>query len=225
MNKVDKKIAILIFIVFIITAVLGNQISNFRQLTYDINYFTVEDVGRKIITGMLGEFGKTIAAYIWIKSDFYWHEYEGDWRSDKNIMPLIRIVTMFDPNMAQAYEFGGYHLAINLGKVKEGVAYLKEGLRNNPDNAGINYTYAFVSFKKVKNYYAAIKYAKRAFALSEDKIQKMNCLRIIYNSYEKLGNYKSAIYIAGLLSKMSPQDLGVKWKIEYYKNKLGAQTK
>lgn|GEM_PF-6859375 len=220
MGKVDKKIIFLIIIIFACSVFLGNEISNYRQLTYELNYFTFEDMSRKVITGALGEFGKTLASYIWIKSDFYWHEYSGDWRSEQEIMPLIKMVTFLDPTQTQAYDFGGYQLAMNLKKVKEGAAYLKEGLKNNPESPELNYTYAFISFKKIKNYHAAIEYGKRAFTLSEDKAVKMDSLRIIYNSYAELGNYPAAIYAADLMLKINPQDPAAKWKIELYKNKL-----
>lgn len=220
MGRVDKKIVFLMLVILLCAALLGNEISNYRQLTYELNYFTVEDVSKKIITGALGEFGKTLAAYLWIKSDFYWHEYGGDLRTDKEIMPLIKIITMLDANMAQAYDFGGYQLAMGLDKVKEGVAYLKEGLKNNPDNANLNFTYALVCFKKIKNYYAAAEYAKRTFALSNDSAQKINSLRIIYNSHEQLGEYKEALNTVKFLLKIRPNDTVGKTKLELYQGKL-----
>lgn len=218
-NKRNTVLFILIAVIFLSAALLGNEIGNYRRLAYESAVSGTEDMSRKFISGTLGEFGKTLAAYLWLKSDFYWHEYQGDWRKDEQIMPLIKMVTLLDPQMAQAYDFGGYHLAMNLGKVHEGVLYLKEGLKYNPDNPGLNFTYALVC-RKIKNYYAAAYYGKKAFALSSDRFEKLNSLRIVYNSYADLGDYKDAAETCKLFLKISPKDQRVQGKLKEYEGKL-----
>lgn len=219
-GNAKRKILILALILFVCCALMNNQIGNYRYLNYEIKFFNFEDASKKIVIGALGEFSKTLAAYIWIKSDFYWHEYKGYWKENKEVMPLVKLVTLLDPNQAQAYDFGGYHLAMDLGDVKKGVLYLQEGLKNNPDNAGLNYTYAMVCFVKIKDYPAAVKYAKRAFALSADNLQKINALRVIYNSYAALGDYKNAALYSGMFLKILPSSKVVQEKMKLYQSKI-----
>lgn len=225
LEKSKKFIFIIILIIFTLTALLANEIANYRYLTYEQKFFKTEGLSKKIILGALGEFSKTLASYLWIKSDFYWHEYKGDWRSDRNIMPLVKLVTLLDPNQVAAYDFGGYHLAMNLGDVHDGILYLKEGLQNNPDNAQLNFTIAVICMRKIKNYYMAAEYAKHAYLLADNsnKNLKVNALRIMHHAYADLGDYKDAISSCELMLKISPGSKDTERYLNEYKSKMRQQ--
>jgi len=80
----------------------------------------------------------------------------------KHTLPLLRLITWLDNHFILAYDFGGYFLAVNQDKPREGVAFLKEGLKNNPDDYDLHQTLAFIYFHKIKNYGEAVKYGKLA---------------------------------------------------------------
>ena len=171
----NKKLIFAVLILFIAISFLSDMISRDKKIFFPVSYKEQYSVTQQLINGLLGQFGKTVAGYLWIKADFYSHEYKGDWRSETDYMPLLKMITFLDPNFTQAYSFGGYHLAKNLDKQHEGIAYLKEGLQYNPNNYDINYTLAFIYFRKSKNYYGAMKYAEKALKLRKEDTDKMNC--------------------------------------------------
>lgn len=149
--------------------------------------------GYEILLGLLGEFRYMLASFWWLKSDQYWHEVPGSWTEDTEIMPIMRIVTLLDHSFTQAYSFGGYHLAINLDRPREGIEFLQEGLSYNRDDYDLNWTTAFVYWKKFKDYNKAVHYGKMAFDAAKEKTQKLNALRLVASSYEQLGDYQNAV--------------------------------
>jgi len=126
---------------------------------------------RQMMLSMLGEMRYTIAAFVWLKADYYHHDGEASgmsWTEDKSLMPLIRLVTYLDPHFVQAYDFGGYHLAMNLKKPKEGIDLLQEGLRNNPDSLDLNWEMGYI-LSEQKRYSEAIPYLERSLSLGGQK--------------------------------------------------------
>lgn len=113
---------------------------------------------------ILGEVRYTAAAVLWMKTDYYQHEYEHEGKTlaeNSAIMPLIRLITLLDPHFVQAYDFGAYHLAVNLKKHKESIAFLEEGLANNPNSFDLNWEYGFLMYKD-KSYERALPYLLKA---------------------------------------------------------------
>ncbi|MFH1452412.1 MAG: hypothetical protein ABIH00_00305 [Armatimonadota bacterium] len=219
----NKKIIIFTMLIFFVFSVLlGNQLSRYRYINYESKTFKTEDMTRRLISGALGEFSKTLAAYLWLKCDFYWHEYKGNWMQNKEIIPLIKLVTILDPNQIQAYDFGGYQLAMNFGEVHKGLSFLKEGLEFNPRNPDLNFTYALICMRKLKNYPIAVEYAWKAFIFypEEEKVKKMNALRIMYNSYAEMGDYKDAIKVCELFLRIEPGASYIKEKMADYRSKI-----
>jgi len=96
----------------------------FRALHTRHGSGTLEDMALGAVEG----FKESIASLLWIKSEIYFHEYErrgGNWTEERDILPMVRLITLLDPHFHQAYSFGGYHLAKNLGKLREGLAFLR----------------------------------------------------------------------------------------------------
>ncbi len=160
----------LLFLVFLFAAVmLGLSIEKLKPGSGQ--GLNEKSDSRQIFLSMLGEMRYTIAAFAWLKADYYHHEYEfnaKDWRSNESLMSLIRLVTYLDPHFVQAYDFGGYHLGINLGKPKEGISLLEEGIRNNPDSLDLLWEMGYV-LSEQKRYKEAIPYLMQARALVDQK--------------------------------------------------------
>lgn len=202
----------IIFLLILFTIFLEQKISkeNFKMIPKNSDTSVAN-----IFLDALGELRYTMAAYLWIKVDIYFHEMEAEghpWIKNKTIMPLIKLVVALDPHFYQAYDFGGYHLAVNLNRVNEGISFIKEGLRNNPDNLDLLLNLSFIYFH-VKKYDQAINYAKRALPLTKNNIDKLNSLRILVHSYlNSKDNLKAIFY----LNKIIPLDPESAWA----KNKL-----
>jgi len=57
--------------------------------------------------------------------------------NEREILPWLRLAADMDPQMIETYTVGAYWLRENLHQPKEAEAFLREGLRNNPNNAEI----------------------------------------------------------------------------------------
>ncbi len=91
-----------------------------------------------------------IADLLYLQIDRYHHimTYQGyDWKVITDYLPHLWLITKLNPTFPEAYIEGGHHLAVNLGYVDEGLHLLREGIRNCPDNPGILWEYAYVSWE------------------------------------------------------------------------------
>jgi len=167
-NEVKKKK--LVFIVFFFAAVmLGLTVEKIKP-DYGRG-ITAKSDSREMFLSVLGEMRYTLAAFVWLKADYYHHDAEASrqpWTENKSLMPLIRLVTYLDPHFVQAYDFGGYHLAVNLKKPEEGINLLQEGIRNNPDSFDLLWEMGYV-LSGQKRYSEAIPYLLKALPLAEQK--------------------------------------------------------
>ena len=133
----NKKIIVYLSILAIIIISSGIILDKYSEMSFkNRNNTNTTDNNPSALLDILGELRYTAAAILWLKTDYYQHEYEfqgHDYRTNEPIMPLIRLVTILDPHFVQAYDFGAYHLAVNLKKNKESMKFLQEGITNNPE--------------------------------------------------------------------------------------------
>lgn len=198
-----------------------------------------------LVMDLLGEIRTTLASYLWVQSDFYHHEYEFqnlDWRKNTSYVPMLKIITTLDPHFVKAYEFGGYHLAVDLRKVPEGLDYLQEGLRNNPKDYSILNSLAYAYYNEGLHqptqqdslFNAAIEYYQKALQSATDPIDQMGCLRFIGIMSYKLGvtaqaagrfreaaqAYKRGITAYHAIRVMSPEDPGAARQLKRFNDRL-----
>jgi tetratricopeptide (TPR) repeat protein len=85
---------------------------------------------------LIGELRYTLASYLWVKSDLWFHEIEQyqDWKKARDLLPLFKAITVLDPNFVEAYDLGGYQLGMNLKEYRKAEEFLMEGLKHNPDS-------------------------------------------------------------------------------------------
>jgi len=96
--------------------------------------------GEEAIRAGTGELGTVIADLLWLQLDRYHHiwMYQGNqWATATDYLPQLWLITRLDPDFAEAYIDGGYHLAVNLGHVEDGLELLYSGRRNCPESEGI----------------------------------------------------------------------------------------
>ena len=138
--------------------------------------------GNSAAYALAGEFRCVIANLLWVKVERYHHEYlrtHDDWRANKDILPLIKIITNLDPHFVEAYLCGGWMLATGLDREEEGVAFLREGLSNNPDSMAINEILGTIYARKLNQPRKALPCLRRALQLSADDWDRRRMRRLI----------------------------------------------
>lgn len=155
-----RKIFLAILILLVI--ILGFRLDRYSEATFQAR--TANISASSAFLDIIGELRYTAAAVLWLKTDFYQHEYEGkklDSRTNEPIMPLIRLVTLLDPHFVQAYDYGAFHLTVDLKRPAEGEKFLLEGLQYNPDSFALNWEYGFLKFYQ-EEYEEALPYLLKA---------------------------------------------------------------
>lgn len=136
-----KKLALPGFSLLVLAAavVSGNQVSERTQID---TFQHVEAVGSGF--QRLRHF---IASALYLQLDDYHHieMYQGiPWTGVTDYLPQMWLIARLDPHFTEVYNDASYHLAVNLGRVEEGIDFIEEGLRNNPDSLDIRYQYAYL---------------------------------------------------------------------------------
>ncbi len=168
----NKKIIVYLSILAIIIISSGIILDKYSEMSFkNRNNTNTTDNNPSALLDILGELRYTAAAILWLKTDYYQHEYEfqgHDYRTNEPIMPLIRLVTILDPHFVQAYDFGAYHLAVNLKKNKESMKFLQEGITNNPEAFELVWEYGFLLYLD-KKYSEALPFLMKARTLRSQK--------------------------------------------------------
>ena len=93
------------------------------------------------------QIGTVLADVLWLQLDRYHHiwMYQGyDWATATDYLPQLWLITKLDPDFAEAYIDGGYHLGVNLGYPEEGLELLDQGVINCPDDEEVFWEKAVV---------------------------------------------------------------------------------
>lgn len=119
---------------------------------------------------LAGEFRTVFANLLWLKLDIYHHEYiehHGDWTKNEDALGLDRLITRLDPHFEEAYATGSVML-IGMGKPKEAVAYLEEGVTNNPNSMMLHDQMGTTLAIHMRDYNGAIYHLRRAYCIVKD---------------------------------------------------------
>ncbi|MCK5133934.1 MAG: hypothetical protein KAR40_17515 [Candidatus Sabulitectum sp.] len=87
------------------------------------------------------------ASALYLQLDDYHHieMYQGiPWSSVTDYLPQMWLIARLDPTFTDVYTDAAYHLAINLGSVEEGMDFIREGVRCNPDSLDVRFEYAYL---------------------------------------------------------------------------------
>lgn len=126
----------------------------------------------------------------------------------KEIIPWLYYAAEIDTHNVQAYVLTGFYLCNRLGKVEQSIAFLREGLRKNPDSWEINAELGRIYFQYIKNYEAAAQYLSKAWILLQeaphDKFQERYVLSYLARSYEAQGKEREALPLYKRLNELFP---------------------
>lgn len=80
---------------------------------------------------MSKELRQIAASYLWLRVDEYFHSTAVRLSENTEIVPLFKLITIFDPSFIDAYLVLAHHLAFHLGKTDSALEVLKDGVENN----------------------------------------------------------------------------------------------
>ena len=143
------------------------------------------------------------------------------------IIPWFYLATVFDPQYVQAYTVGGFWLGMQLEKPDAAVAFLREGLRNNPDAWEIYAQLGEMYFTAKQDNEKSAAYLKRAYALIQtsgaDDFRKKEILVFLAAAMERLGQLRESLHYYEQLSCLT-SDNAVIGKIKALKQKLEGES-
>lgn len=187
---------------------------------WNVNYLGIKEEYNKnmpfyeVLVKSLGNIRYTLAAYLWIRTEFYIH-YSGNVTINQltEITYYARFITILDPNFVEAYDFGAYQLAFFLNLPKEGIKFISEGIKNNPDYWKLYFTTGMIYSQKFKNYKEALPCFLKAEQLLFDPITSKK-----YSYYKVEDNTKGELY--RFISKCLYEQRDYKNALEYYNKSL-----
>ena len=109
-----------------------------------------ESTSMEVFSSGLEQVRSFIGDLVYLKIDDYHHiwMYQGKgWTSATDYLPMVWLVSRLKPHYAQNYIDGGYHLAVNLGQVDEGLRFLRRGMRMCPNDPELAWEYAVVLWR------------------------------------------------------------------------------
>ncbi len=151
---------------------------------------------------------------------------------EREMLPWLRLAADLDPHKVEVYTVGAFFLREHLGRPKEAEAFLREGLRNNPDSCeilfelGRLYYETWDDFDRARNVWqlGAKKYLERTPAQQKDThlIYDETCVNL--SRLEKVtGHYDKAIYWLQQAQTVSPNPAALQVQIDELKKKMPAQ--
>ena len=161
-----------------------------------------------IMLDVFGEFRTMMARYLWVKMDLFHEVLDSQGvQSEKQaeVMPLLRMVSLLDPGITDAYDIIAWDLYKGHGRVDEALAVVDEGLRRNPESQQLAFRRAMLLYED-KQYEEAEKAGLRAEKLSTDEFDVLNSCRLVYWSAKKLGHKDVARTALTRLSSLRPTD-------------------
>ena len=111
-----------------------------------------------LLLPLLG-FREAAAGLLWVRCDEFFHS--GDYDA---ILPLVRLITYLDPHADNVYVTGAWHLSYNFTDSSErsdrryvvpAMAFLREGVANNPNIPDIKFELGWENYDKVKDFVTA----------------------------------------------------------------------
>ena len=151
--------------------------------------------------------------------------------NEREILPWLRLAADLDPHKVEVYTVGAFFLREHLGRPREAEAFLREGLRNNPDSCEILFELGRLyyetrdDFDRARNVWqlGVKKYLERT--PGEQKDTKLVFEELVVNlaRLEKVnGNYSQAIYWLHRAQAVSPNPGALQVQIDELQKKIPA---
>jgi len=167
----------------------------------------------EVLSSGLDQIRGFIGDLIYLKIDRYHHiwMYQGhEWEQATDYLPMIWLVSRLKPEYARNYIDGGHHLAINLGRVEEGVEFMRRGLLRCPGSLELAWEYAVVLWqtgygtmtqrqRAVWNYLDMV---RRRRGDMDDPWNEYNAFTMLRELFEADSTRRKHVRIAALYSEL-----------------------
>jgi len=127
--------------------------------------------------------------------------------NEREILPWLRLAADLDPEKIETYTVGAYFLRDHLHRPDQAEAFLREGLRNNPDSAEI-------LFELGRYYHDSAHDIARARNVWELGIKKFKLLNEDQQKENRLVFEEIAVNLAHLEDDAGNYALSIKWFLE-----------
>lgn len=135
-----------------------------------------------VLLDLIGEGRTMLARLLWFQMDLM-HEQQDESGVDtfkqKELVPLLRMITYLDPTFVDAYDTLAYELYKGFQHIDTSIELIDEGLRFNPDSFDLNWRRAFFAEKKM-DWDNALLYSNRAYKLAKTDLELLATLRCLY---------------------------------------------
>jgi tetratricopeptide (TPR) repeat protein len=149
---------------------------------------------------------------------------------EREMLPWLRLSAELDPQKIETYTVSAYWLR-DMGKIKEAEAFLREGLRNNPDSYEIFFELGRLYYKnyhdpaRARNVWelALRKWSEQETAGKKPDLLQLDQIAVnLSHMEEKEGNLARAIELLQLARQASPHPQALEQQIDDLKRKLAA---
>jgi tetratricopeptide (TPR) repeat protein len=150
---------------------------------------------------------------------------------EREILPWLKLSADMDPQRVDTYTVAAYWLRVRLGKVKEAEQFLREGLRNNPNNPEILFELGRLYFENYKeptrarNVWELALRRWRGLEVANQKPDTFVFEEIASNLArleEQAGDLGRAIAYLQMAQQVSPSPGALQRQIDSLKQKLSA---
>jgi tetratricopeptide (TPR) repeat protein len=152
--------------------------------------------------------------------------------NEREMLPWLRLAADLDPQKIETYTVGAFFLREHLGRTNEAEAFLREGLRNNPDSCEIYFELGRFyrdcphDLNRARNVWElGVKKFLRLNA-KEQKDGKLVIDELLVNLArleDEAGNYEQAINWFHAAQKVSPAPSALQMQIDAIQKKLDEQ--
>jgi tetratricopeptide (TPR) repeat protein len=152
--------------------------------------------------------------------------------NEREILPWLRLAADMDPQKIETYTVGSFFMRKHLNRPREAEAFLREGLRNNPNSyeilfeLGRLYNENYHDTSRARNVWQLALHRWLQQDSKDQKENKPGFEEITVNLAhleENAGNYEDAIRWFQAAQKVSPDPSALQQQIDEIKKKMVAQ--
>ncbi|MBN9420214.1 MAG: hypothetical protein J0I12_32490 [Candidatus Eremiobacteraeota bacterium] len=157
---------------------------------------------------LLGEGRTLLARLVWFQADLY-HEQQDSAGvavfQQKEVIPLLRMVTYLDPSFADAYDTIAYDLDEGFGQTRQAIDLVEEGLLYSPESYALNFRRAFLADKQ-RDSVSALLYGQRAYDSTDADTNQFLAAKLMRRASLRMRDPWWGIQVVDLLIRLRVPD-------------------
>jgi len=151
--------------------------------------------------------------------------------NEREILPWLRLAADMNPQKIETYTVGSFFMRTHLNRLQEAEAFLREGLRNNPNSYEILFELGQLYDEndhdtgRARDVWqlALYKWSKDPEAVKDNKLAFEQITVHLARLEREAGNWQQAIHWFQAAQKVSPDPNALQQRIDEIKKKMAAQ--